>query len=220
MIYLTYAKTQKKSAEELADMLNRSVFTDEYVNAILERKSPRSVNESLCALLLLQKTLDVAGIDTEGYRICRGENGRPYFEGAEGLDFSITHSDNAVAVALSTDGRVGLDVEKAGAVKDTKRLAARFFSESENKALENVNDYEKKWTCLWTRKEAYIKYSEKRFASLKDADTENTEGVSFYTQNLTFNGEEGNADKYFLTLCAENGEHVGIAARELNLTDD
>ena len=211
MIYLTYANIDESDIDALVSFLDKELFGKDYVNAILERKNKTSVKESLCSLLLLQKTLSFAGIDTNGLRIRRKENGRPFFEGNETLDFSISHSENAVAVALSTSGKVGVDAEKVGAVKDTKRLAARFFSRGENERLEKSKRYESDWTEIWTRKEAYIKYSEIKAERVADIDTENATDVRFYSENVNVG-----ANAYVITLCvSKNGNTEDVRAIKL-----
>ena len=211
VVYLTYAEIENKDADAIASCLNGEIFGKSYVDAILARKSTSSVKESLSSLLLLQKTLSLAGIDTRGLKIQRKENGRPCFEGHETLDFSISHSENAVAVALSTNGKVGVDVERVGAIKDTKRLAARFFSESENKRLEKSEKYENECIEIWTRKEAYIKYSEIKAERIADVDTENAQDVRFYSENV-----DVKSNAYVLTLCvSKSGNANDVRAIKL-----
>ena len=210
MIYLTYAKTETYKDSDVLSRLDKEIFDEAYTDAILARKNKASVNESLCALLLLQKTLSLAEIDTRKLKIRRDENGRPFFEGDETLDFSISHSEGVVAVALSTGGRVGVDVEKVGAVKDIKRLAARFFSDSENERLKKSTQYENEWTEIWTRKEAYIKYSGIKTERIADIDTENGRDVRFYSERIATENE-----KYSLTLCVNARVKEEIQSLEL-----
>ena len=203
MIYLTCARTEVGG--DVLSRLDKEIFDEAYIGAILARKNKTSVNESLCALLLLQKTLSLAEIDTRKLKIRRDENGRPFFEGNDTLDFSISHSEGIVAVALSTSGKVGVDVEKVGAVKDTKRLAARFFSDSENERLKKSTQYENDWTEIWTRKEAYIKYSGIKTERIADVDTECLHDVRFYSETL-----EAELRDYVICVCTsvENKDKI------------
>ena len=198
MIYLTYMEI-KGECGEIVTSLDRSVFYGEYMDEIMRRGNAESVRESLSALLLLQKTLKAAGVSANGGELCRSENGRPYFRALENMDFSISHSKNAVACALTTDmgERVGVDVELVDRKSDKIKLARRFFSVKENEALENAYDYGRAWTRTWTRKEAYIKYLDGSPVRLSELDTEDADEVRFDSTFFTLDGDT----EYCLTLC-------------------
>jgi len=86
-----------------------------------------------------------------------GEKGKPAPDGFGGLHFNISHSGNWVVVALSPVA-VGVDVEKMRKVPEG--VAHRFFSEAENKLLQNAeNELEKAeiFFTLWTLKESFLK---------------------------------------------------------------
>lgn len=82
--------------------------------------------------------------------------GKPYLSGFPYYEFSISHTRNAVAAAVS-DKPVGVDVEKVRDVSGS--LAKRVFSENEmawlNGTAENKN---RRFFDIWTKKEALVKY--------------------------------------------------------------
>lgn len=68
--------------------------------------------------------------------------------------FSISHSDELVACALSDQGTVGLDVERLRPIEPAR--FARVFSATEQAWIGDDSD---RFFDLWTRKEAAVKLS-------------------------------------------------------------
>lgn len=131
-------------------------------------KKEKAALLSLCALSLLHR----AGANgTLSY----DKNGRPYFE--EGTcDFSITHTQNHVFCAV-IDGedepmRIGIDAEDLGRpdLSNLEEMAARWFSENEQKAF-LASPTKETFLRIWTRKEAYAKYTGEGLKSLSKIDT-------------------------------------------------
>ena len=85
-----------------------------------------------------------------------GEHGKPYMTNYEGICFNISHCNEAVAVAVS-DREVGIDVE--GRRKFSDSLLQRAFNEEEQAAVHSSDDPEKEFARIWTRKEAWFKYT-------------------------------------------------------------
>lgn len=86
-----------------------------------------------------------------------GEHGKPMVGGAF---FNISHSCDWTLVAISVSGEVGIDVQEMREETPIERIAARFFTEKENRALlEQTNHRERRelFFRIWTRKEAYVK---------------------------------------------------------------
>ena len=72
----------------------------------------------------------------------------------EGIDFSISHCKNAIAVVLS-DRPVGVDVESFRHAEEP--LLKRTMNPEEQAEVRNAADPAEAFTCLWTRKEALLK---------------------------------------------------------------
>ena len=88
---------------------------------------------------------------------CYGDKGKPYFENIP-LFFNISHSGEYVLCAVSSR-EVGADIQKIQPA-NVMKLARRFFSEPEYRALECCgSDREQQglFFGLWSRKEAYGK---------------------------------------------------------------
>ncbi|GII76291.1 4'-phosphopantetheinyl transferase [Sphaerisporangium rufum] len=89
---------------------------------------------------------------------CDKPHGRPYILGDAGLHASISHSGSRVAVALTTAGPVGVDVEEVpdAPVSELVRCA---LTRSEKIALAMLPEREQHaaFARMWTRKEAVLK---------------------------------------------------------------
>lgn len=85
-----------------------------------------------------------------------GPYGKPFIANVPGCEFSLSHTNNALAVALS-DKPVGVDVEK---VRDMDMaISEKVFSEAEKTwLLETPEDQNRRFFELWTKKEALVKY--------------------------------------------------------------
>ena len=81
--------------------------------------------------------------------------GVPYVAELPEIHISISHCRTAVAVAVDTEGAVGIDVE--GCRKVSPALVKRVCSPSELAAVEASEEPVMEFLRLWTRKEATLK---------------------------------------------------------------
>ncbi|MFQ0991055.1 4'-phosphopantetheinyl transferase family protein [Gilliamella apicola] len=86
-----------------------------------------------------------------------GDNNRPCFLERNLPDFNISHSQDWVAVAISLDGRVGLDIEVARPRKNYLDVAKSFFADAEYQWMMQQADTLKAFWQLWTLKESALK---------------------------------------------------------------
>lgn len=75
------------------------------------------------------------------------------------LDFNLSHSGDWMVCAVSAGVPVGVDVEHTARKRDVMRLARRFYSVKEVKALEALaeNEQRSSFFDLWTLKESAVK---------------------------------------------------------------
>lgn len=75
------------------------------------------------------------------------------------LEFNLTHSNGAAMFVLALGRKVGIDLEFMWSNAPTDRLARRFFSPRENRALNMLPADQRReaFFHLWTRREAYAK---------------------------------------------------------------
>lgn len=111
----------------------------------------------LVAGRLLRYGLDHSGFSTTKVsEVALGAFGKPYFEGASGPEFNISHSGLWVVCAMS-DQPVGVDVETVVA---SSVDVARQFAPDELALVEQLSGDERtrEATRLWTLKESYLKF--------------------------------------------------------------
>jgi 4'-phosphopantetheinyl transferase len=95
-------------------------------------------------------------------RICYGPYGKPYLEEEaekDRLQFNLSHSRGLALYAFTRGSEIGVDLEYIRRMPDFHQIAARFFSQNENSALNALPESQRQeafFNC-WTRKEAYIK---------------------------------------------------------------
>ncbi|MCU7958750.1 MAG: 4'-phosphopantetheinyl transferase superfamily protein [gamma proteobacterium symbiont of Bathyaustriella thionipta] len=91
--------------------------------------------------------------------LLEGDKGKPYLQASpEPLHFNVSHSGDYWACAVSRSGAVGLDIEKLRSTSPAARLARRFFSDKEQRCIEQAASPVHKFFELWTQKEARAKW--------------------------------------------------------------
>ena len=87
------------------------------------------------------------------------DRGRPVLAGEEEVQFSISHTQDLVAVAVTAGARIGIDLELMRTDLDFNELAKRIFSERDLVAFLALSEREAPGAFFraWTRKEAYLK---------------------------------------------------------------
>lgn len=78
---------------------------------------------------------------------------------ATGLHFNLSHSTQWIACAVTRIPMIGVDIERCQRNVDVLRLARRFFSPKEYRAVLECSGVERRqrFFAYWTLKEAYIK---------------------------------------------------------------
>lgn len=85
-----------------------------------------------------------------------GEHGKPYITNHQGIWFNISHCRQAIVTAIS-DKEIGIDVEGRRRFSDS--LLERALNDEERAAVVACADPEKEFARIWTRKEAYFKWT-------------------------------------------------------------
>ena len=91
------------------------------------------------------------GVDLPQTDWAHTECGKPYVAGAS-LHFSLSHTADAVAVAISTHTPIGVDIEQIR--PHGTGFLNKYFSEQEQKTVAAAPDAEAMLTKLWCAKEA------------------------------------------------------------------
>ena len=156
------------------------------------RRGRAAVLTALGELLRIRMMRD-AGV---GFEVAVGAHGKPYQPEHPDVAFSVSHSGSAAAGALLTGGvgDIGVDIERIGRADDVRRerIAAKFFTDGERRAIiDGAYDPETSFYVIWTRKEAYLKYTGDGFsrAAATVDTTSEIEGCKIYTRIIETDGE-------------------------------
>lgn len=100
---------------------------------------------------------DVLGVSPASLSISKNSYGRPFLtDYAKVIDFNISHSGSMLAIGVSTEGKIGIDLEMIKSL-DIKELNS-FFTNEETEYIENSNsDKIERLLQVWTSIEAYSK---------------------------------------------------------------
>ena len=158
-------------------------------------KNEKNALLSLSALSLLHRS---GAVGTLAY----GENGRPYFCDRM-CDFSITHTQNHVFCAIiegEEPTRIGIDAEDLNRpdFSNLDEMVARWFGGNEQTVFA-ASPTKETFLRLWTRKEAYVKYTGEGLKSLSKIDTVSLEADG---KVCFFDYREGDI---LLSVCAPRG---------------
>lgn len=146
---LKIGETDTLSAAE-RDQAARFHFEQDRVRFVRRRRAIREI---------LANYLDVAEAEVS-YGI--GAHGKPRLAdrfGNSGIDFNASHSDEVAIVAVGSNTRLGVDIEKRRDDPEFLAIARYFFSTAEMAALMTLEESDRidGFFRAWTRKEAVLK---------------------------------------------------------------
>ena len=140
-------------------------------------------------------------LSADASRLCftKGENNKWK---TEGFELSLSHSGNALAVAIS-DRAVGVDVERIR-VKSAERLADYMLTKSERAEYEKITERERdEWLiCKWCAKEAIFKSMD------EDSFKPTTIEISEFFCDIRAISIDG--EKYILSVAAKSADDVRV----------
>src|SRR5271163_517516 len=102
------------------------------------------------------------GVSPAGIRFEYLSGGKPQLiaeQNPRRLQFNLSHSNNMALIAVGSELRLGVDIEKIRDNVDTAALAERFFSPRERAGLRALPGHLRvpAFFACWTRKEAFLK---------------------------------------------------------------
>lgn len=122
----------------------------------------RTVAGELLARRLISKQY---GIDEKEIRLLSCD-GKPYIDNLSAF-ISIAHSGDYTVCAVN-NAPIGIDIEK---IRPINLGITKRFTEAEQEYIKNSDDFNLAFFDIWTSKEAYIKYSDKKILSYNEIDT-------------------------------------------------
>lgn len=190
MLYYCYKNISGVSDEQVIEMKNRvRIHFDE--SAHMKRK------DSVCAKFLLCSMLENL-YNLKDYVIKADKNGKLYIPESE-IHFNISHSKDMIFCVVGKQ-EIGCDVELIS--QCNLKIAKRFFTDSEHKALLMSKNTDADFFRLWTVKESILKHSgdglsgglsNYDFSDCLSANQFNRYGLNFKIFNY---------DKYAFAFCS------------------
>jgi len=136
-----------------------NLLTNEEQNEIISKKAHKSRCQSLASILLRKKAIkDTLGVAENSLQIKRTKMNRPYIETNEkiNIDFNISHSNEWIVCAISSIGKIGVDIEEILPIDIN--IAKEFLSDKEWNYLSTYQGEKVKlFYKFWTLKESFLK---------------------------------------------------------------
>ena len=143
-------KTNGVSWEEISGYLGCLTYSRR--KGIMAKKVERDrINSLLSQLLVLSEIERRTGRTGHKIKFVFGSYGKPYLKDSD-FQFSLTHTEGAIAAAFAEGEEIGLDIER----KDRRvsdNLCKRVLSEEESFHMTCNNDFLR----FWVQKEAFLK---------------------------------------------------------------
>ncbi len=193
----------------LTDIFEKTIATDKLFllsergkrNFERYKNAPRRALQSAVGDLLLKNAILKTCPDLcAPLFIEESSAGKPFINGAP--DFSISHSENLIAVAVADDGENGAGVD-VQLLKEplSQSLIKGTLSENEKQKLlliRNEPDRVKYFYKLFTEKESFVKFTGEGFTKFP-RDVTDFSGAKFLTKYVFRQSE-----LYCLTVCSQN----------------
>lgn len=184
------------------EIINQDVFN--YLLSFLSKQKQEKVNQlyfdidkklSLFAEIIV-RILVCKKLNINNTKIVfnKGRYGKPHIKGYPNFHYNISHTRNAIAIALS-DNSIGVDIEKVG--KAQLKIATLFFTTIEQEYInEAFSKADIRFYEVWTKKEAYIKYIGKGLSMPLNSFNTLDKTISEKIQSF-------NKDEYIISICSE-----------------
>ncbi|WP_428819257.1 4'-phosphopantetheinyl transferase family protein [Microbulbifer sp. MCCC 1A16149] len=142
-----------------AKALERLLSADEHARRARYHNS-EARHQFLLGRALLRRVLGkISDQPPEALSFSRNENGKPLLASMPDLHFSLSHSGQWIALAVSCEAPVGIDIEQPSKPRDFLRIARHYFHPQERALLEAppLELMPTHFYRLWTMKEAFFK---------------------------------------------------------------
>lgn len=201
-----YANTKMLEREEVFRhfLCSLSKERQQKIEAIKAAGGRRS---SLCAWALADYGLrSLYGLCEREIRIGYGAHGKPYVQDEPDIHFNLSHSGDYVLAAFAPV-EVGCDIQKTAGNARKERVAARYFTEKEQRAIAAGMDFYR----IWARKESYIKCTGDGIS----CDLRSFDVVADKKMHFSEHGLPG----YAMAVCYENNEKLPVDWQEVCLDE-
>ena len=147
----------------------------------------------------------LCGVDCENLTLTSDAKGTPHFGGTVPPHLSVSHSDTALAVAVSPQ-RIGIDIENL--CEMPAKPLTRLFSAAEQNLIIDDDSF----TRAWVRKEAYAKWCG---TGLRDVLAEGTYDTETHVRILALNASKQADQIHYLGLAGKGCSGATITEVEI-----
>ena len=129
-------------------------------------------------------------LNEDDIKIARSEYGKPYLINYANIHFNVSHTINAMICAISEEN-IGVDIERIKSFNIG--VAKKYFTKQEqNYIFKRKGKQDERFVEVWTRKEAYVKWTGKGMkVSFQSFDTLKDKKIFSF-----------NIKGYFISLCS------------------
>lgn len=180
--------TENENFSQLPDVLT------ERINSFLNKKRQ---NASAAGYLLLKEALSENGRNINNISFL--ETGKPIMPDCY---ISVSHSADLAVCAVSRKP-IGIDAEKKRNVE--KREKYRFFTQSENKYVNNGQNPDLNFLVIWTMKEAYKKVTGCDWGELSGVNFAEEDG-RLCEKRAGYRFETECFGEYVITVCEQESD--------------
>jgi len=164
----------------------------------LRYKSEQAGYNFIIGRMLLNEGLKKLGMVEEFEKIGFHPTGKPFLKKAF---FNISHSDSKVVCAITTQGEIGLDIEKVKPIKLNNFNA--FFTEKEWTEINSSASPLDNFYWFWTRKESIIKALGVNLSHLHKIEVDTTNDHFIENDKKWFLNDLDFGEGFCAALCSE-----------------
>ena len=147
--------------------------------------------------LLRSRLCSLLSIQNKEIHFAVNEFGKPYLPDFPGIHFNISHTRNALIMGIG-DKNVGVDIERIN--KADQSVAQKVFTDHEVAYIYAENDQiDKRFAEIWTRKEAYAKWTGTGWSSA-------VQGEDVLCGINAFRIAARQMDKYMVSVCSDSAD--------------
>lgn len=159
---IVYCEFEKKEDSILFKELLLRVSVEKRERIVRMRSDIDKILSLYAEIIVRNIASEFLNIGNSDIEIIRGKYGKPYLKGYANFHFNVSHTHNAIAVAVA-DTPIGIDIERIRPLNDS--IVKRLYSFKEKEYVYGVaGEEERRFSEVWTRKESYIKRDDRNIS--------------------------------------------------------
>ena len=172
------------------------ILSEQELNKALSFHRDQDRSLYVAAHTMLRRILSsYTGLGPEKIMLIEEPGRKPVLaEGMPSIAFNLSHTEGCIAMAISRNKYIGIDIERKQAFAEWQSMAHQYFSPAEQKALQHAPEdaITDLFYTFWTRKEAFLKALGLGLVdNLLCIDTSNPTNIFCLEDNRLENGTPG-----------------------------